>query len=281
MHPTIRTRPGRLAAATITLALAPVLSGCASTARETPSGSGPVTQSTTTIELPTSMRTTTRTAAPALPASPQPTAMPGAGPRSGPMSSVAVPAMCTGRPASPEELQAVTDAGHSPWRVEPKQEVLRCLRQALGEAQWAVRPSAAGQVDVSEPVTDLHARFTLKQPVRRGPGGIWQITSVTADRPLTLPPACAEIENPRVVGELLAAQAQGHQPWRGDPLEVVGACVAAAFGGTGIQAKLTAADTYEVTADARWAAHGQFTWRTSNGVRLPFVTSLDVVNLDD
>jgi hypothetical protein len=84
--------------------------------------------------------------------------------------------------------------------MEPDQEVLRCLRRALGEAQWAVHLSAAGQVDVSEPLTDLHARFTLTQPVRRGVGGIWQITLVTADRPLTMPPGCAEIENPQIVG---------------------------------------------------------------------------------
>jgi hypothetical protein len=255
MHPRTTT--------TITIALAAAtMAGCTSTPGRPPSTAHP----------------STATTGPAATAGPTPTpaATPTAVLRG--MPRVALPQTCRERGSS-QELQAAVDAGHQPWRLDPGLVVLACLRAALGEANWSVHATAPGLVASSEPRTDLHARFQLAQTSHRGRGGIWQITGVRADRELILPPSCAD---PDPDG-MLAAFADGHQPWRRSPLDEARVCVSTAFGWTGVQVHPTSDGSYLATAFSagnRQSARIQVVWRSGHGVRLPFVSSVAVSNPD-
>jgi hypothetical protein len=256
-----------IALAATTLA-ATTLAGCTSAHALAPSAASPPTA--TTGPAATAGPTPTPAATPTAGASPR-DVLRG-------MTRVALPQTCRER-GSPQELQAAVDAGHQPWRLDPGLVVLTCLRAALGEANWSVHATAPGLVVASEPRTDLHARFQLAQPSHRGRGGIWQITGVRADHELTLPPSCAD---PDPDG-MLAAFANGHQPWRRSPLDEARACVIAAFGWTSVQVHPTGDNSYLATALSggnRQSARIEVVWRSGHGVRLPFVSSVAVSNPD-
>jgi len=210
----------------------------------------------------------------------RPTAHPTArppGPRPSPPTSlapptlrpVAVPAACELN-APADGLQRAADAGHLPWRLDPAQVVLQCLRRGLGTAAWRVSRIGEHTVAVTEARSRLIARIRLEQPVRHGPGGIWGVTGIDANKELILPPACFE---PDPAG-LQASVEQGHQPWRGDPVTNAESCVASAYGWRHAHGILVSAnhvsvvdDTIGEDADVR----GQ-RWRPGGGIWL--VTSV-------
>jgi hypothetical protein len=210
----------------------------------------------------------------------RPTAQPTArhpGPRPTPPSDpapptlrpVAVPAACELN-APADGLQRSADAGHVPWRLDPAQVVLQCLRRGLGAAAWRISRIGEHAVAVSEPRSRLVARVRLEQPARHGPGGIWGVTAIDANRELILPPACIEPD----AAALQASFDQGHQPWQGDPLTKAELCVTSAYGwrhahGTLISANYVSVvdDTIGEAADVR----GQ-RWRPGGDIWL--VTSV-------
>ena len=110
----------------------------------------------------------------------RPTAQPTArhpGPRPTPPSDpapptlrpVAVPAACELN-APADGLQRSADAGHVPWRLDPAEVVLQCLRRGLGAAAWRISRIGEHAVAVSEPRSRLIARVRLQQPARHGTG---------------------------------------------------------------------------------------------------------------
>ena len=166
----------------------------------------------------------------------RPTAQPTArhpGPRPTPPSDpapptlrpVAVPAACELN-APADGLQRSADAGHLPWRLDPAEVVLQCLRRGLGAAAWRISRIGEHAVAVAEPRSRFIARVRLQQPARHGPGGIWGVTAIDANTELILPPACIEPD----AAALQASFDQGHQPWHGDPLTKAELCVASAYG---------------------------------------------------
>jgi hypothetical protein len=182
---------------------------------------------------------------------------------------VAVPAVCELN-APADSLQRSADAGHVPWRLDPAAVALQCLRRGLGAAPWRTSRIGEHTVAIIEPRSQLTARVRLEQPARRGPGGIWGITGIDANKELILPPACVE-PNPAA---LQAAFDQGHQPWRGDPVTNAEACVAAAYGWRHPRGTLVSAthisvvdDTIGESADVRGRR-----WRSDGGIWL--VTSV-------
>jgi hypothetical protein len=157
---------------------------------------------------------------------------------------VAVPAACELN-APADGWQRSADAGHVPWRLDPAQVVLQCLRRGLGAAAWRISRIGQHAVAVTEPRSRLIARVRLEQPVRHGPGGIWSVTGIDANKELILPPACIEPDP-------AAAQAsfdQGHQPWRGDPVTDAELCVAGAYGWRHAHGTLVSANHVSVVDD--------------------------------
>jgi hypothetical protein len=265
----MRTRITTMITATLAAA---TLAGCTSTPARAPSAADPPTATSGPVAIagpfPTRAATPTAGVFPRAPRGALPAVLP----------SVALPQNCRER-GSPRKLQAAVDAGHQPWHVDPGLVVLACLRVALGEGAWSVHATAPGVVVASEPRTDLHARFQLAQTSRRGRGGIWQITGVRADRELILPPSCAD---PDPDG-MLAAFADGHQPWRGSPLDEARVCVSAAFGWTDVRVHTTGDGSYlatAVSAGNRQSARIEIVWHSGHGVRLPFVSSVAASNSD-
>jgi hypothetical protein len=182
---------------------------------------------------------------------------------------VAVPAACELN-APADGLQRAADAGHIPWRLDPVQVVLQCLRRGLGTAAWRVSRTGERTVAVTEPRSRLSAHVRLEQPVRHGPAGIWGVVAIDANKELILPPACIEPDP----AALQASFDQGHQPWRGDPVTNAELCVAGAYGWRHAHGILISAnhvsvvdDTLGENADVR----GQ-RWRPGGGIWL--VTSV-------
>jgi hypothetical protein len=157
---------------------------------------------------------------------------------------VAVPAACKLN-APADGLQHAADAGHDPWRLDPAQLVLQCLRRDLGAAAWRVSRIGDHTVAVTEARSRLTARFRLQQPARLGPAGIWGVIGVDANKELILPPACIE---PDPAG-LQASVDQGHQPWRGDPVINAQLCVAGAYGWQHARGVLVSPDHVSVVDD--------------------------------
>jgi hypothetical protein len=154
---------------------------------------------------------------------------------------VAVPAACELN-APADALQRAADEGHLPWRLDPAQVVLQCLRRGLGAAAWRVSRTGEHTVAVTEARSRLVARVRLEQPARRGSAGIWGVTGIDANKELILPPACVE---PDAAG-LQASFDQGHQPWRGDPVVNAELCVAGAYGWRHAHGTLVSADHVSV-----------------------------------
>jgi hypothetical protein len=190
-------------------------------------------------------------------------------PRPPTLRPVAVPAACELN-APADGLQRAADAGHLPWRLDPAQVVLQCLRRGLGAATWRVSRIGEHAVAVTEARSRLIARIRLEQPARHGPTGIWGVTGIDANQELILPPACIA---PDAAG-LQTSVDQGHQPWRGDPVINAESCVAGAYGWRHAHGILLSAnhvsvvdDTIGENADVR----GQ-RWRPGGGIWL--VTSV-------
>jgi hypothetical protein len=183
---------------------------------------------------------------------------------------VAVPAACELN-APADGLQRSADAGHLPWRLDPTEVVLHCLRRDLGTAGWRVSPIDKHTIAVAEPRIRFAARFHLDQPARPGPDGIWGITGIDATTALTLPPACL-VEDPAA---LQAAFDQGHQPWRGDPVTNAEVCVRAAYGWPHPHGRLLSADHVLVADDTigEYAEVRGRRWRPGNSPWL--VTSVE------
>ena len=232
--PTRRRRHGGVVAAALVSAglTAACIGGAGSRTDSAAPGStgvGPTAQPTlakkpaATATIPS--RSPTRPAAhPTVPDSTSRPATPVA-PRPAGLRPVAVPAACQlNAPAA--GIQRSADDGHLPWRLDPAQVVLQCLRRSLGAAAWRISRTSEHTVAVTEARSRLVARVRLQQPVRQGPGGIWDVTGVDANKELILPPACVE----PAPAALQAAFDQGHQPWRADPVTTAQACVAAAYG---------------------------------------------------
>ena len=93
---------------------------------------------------------------------------------------MAVPAACELN-APADGLQRSADAGNVPWRLDPTHVALECLRRGLGAATWRISRTGEYAV-VFEPRSRLIARVRLEQPARHGPGGIWGVTDVEANK---------------------------------------------------------------------------------------------------
>jgi hypothetical protein len=200
---------------------------------------------------------------------PTPRATPPMDPGPPTLRPVAVPAACELN-APADGLQRSADAGHIPWRLDPAQVVLQCLRRGLGAAAWRVSRIGEHAVTVTEARSRLIARVRLEQPARHGPAGIWGVTRIDANKELILPPACI-VPDP---AGLQASFDQGHQPWRGNPVTNAEVCVAGAYGWRHAHGILVSAnhvsvvdDTIGESADVR----GQ-RWRPGGGIWL--VTSV-------
>jgi hypothetical protein len=165
------------------------------------------------------------TAHPTVSRPPAPRPTPPTDPHPSTLRPVAVPAACELN-APADGVQRAADAGHIPWRLDPAQVVLQCLRRGLGGAAWRVSRIGEHAVAVTEARSRPIARIRLEQPALHGPAGIWAVTGIDANKELILPPACIE---PDPAG-LQAAFDQGHQPWRGSPVMVAEACARAAWG---------------------------------------------------
>jgi len=79
------------------------------------------------------------TAHPTVSRPPTPRPTPPMDPRPPTLRPVAVPAACELN-APADGLQRAADAGHLPWRLDPAQVVLQCLRRGLGAATWRGLP---------------------------------------------------------------------------------------------------------------------------------------------
>ena len=229
--------------------------------------SGPATaDATSAVPTASAAAPTGRTTAPH--PAPRPTGAPVPDPPR--LRPVAVPAACElNAPAA--GLQREADAGHLPWRLDPAEVVLQCLRRDLGTAGWRVSRTGQYTVAVAEPRSRFAARFRLDQPARRGPGGIWGVTGVNATTALTLPPACLDTDP----AALQAAFDQGHQPWRGDPVANAEVCLRAAYGWPHPHGRLLSADHVLVVDDTIGEdaeVHGR-RWRPGNSPWL--VTSVE------
>jgi hypothetical protein len=186
------------------------------------------------------------------------------------LGPVAIPAACELN-APADGLQRAADAGRLPWRLDPTEVVLECLRRDLGTADWRTSRTGEHTVVVAEPRSRFAARFHVDQPARRAPGGIWGITGIDATTALTLPPACL-VPDPAA---LQAAFDQGHQPWRGDPVTNAEVCVRAAYGWTHPHGRLLSAGHVLVVDDMIGEdaeVHGR-RWRPGNSPWL--VTSVE------
>ena len=126
------------------------------------------------------------TAHPTVARRPTPGPTPPTDPRPPTLRPVAVPAACELN-APADGLQLSADAGHVPWRLDPAQVVLQCLRRGLGAAAWRISRIGEHAVAVSEPRSRLVARVRLEQPARHGPAGIWGVTAIDANKELILP----------------------------------------------------------------------------------------------
>ena len=86
----------------------------------------------------------------------------------------------------------------------------------------------------------------------RGPGGIWGVTAIDANKELILPPGC-------IAPDAAALQASfnlGHQPWRGDPVTEAELCVASAYGWRHAHGSLVSSNNVPVVADTIGEAAG-------------------------
>lgn len=183
------------------------------------------------------------TSRPTPPKDPRPATLP-EDPRPPALRQVAVPTACQLN-APADGLQRSADAGHLPWRLDPAQVVLECLRRGLGAADWRVSRVGVHTVAVTEARSRLVARVRLEQPARHGPTGIWGVTAIDANKGLILPPACVEPDP----AAMQAAFDQGHQPWRGDPVRNAELCVAAAYGWRHAHGTLVTANDVSVVDD--------------------------------
>ena len=184
------------------------------------------------------------TAHPTVARRPTPGPTPPTDPRPPTLRPVAVPAACELN-APADGLQLSADAGHVPWRLDPAQVVLQCLRRGLGAAAWRISRIGEHAVAVSEPRSRLVARVRLEQPARLGPAGIWGVTAIDANKELILPPACIEPD----AAALQASFDQGHQPWQGDPVTKAELCVASAYGWRHPHGTLVSANYVSVVDD--------------------------------
>ena len=186
---------------------------------------------------------------------------------------VAVPAACELN-APADGLQRSADAGHVPWRLDPAQVVLECLRRGLGAAAWRISRIGEHAVNVFEPRSRLIARVRLEQPARHGPGGIWGVTAIDANKELILPPACVEPDP----AALQASVDQGHQPWQGDPVTKAELCVAGAYGWRHAHGTLVSTSHVSVVDDTIGEAadvRGQ-RWRPGGGIWLVTTIQPDI-----
>jgi hypothetical protein len=209
------------------------------------------------------------TAHPTVSRPPAPRPTPPTDPHPPTLRPVAVPAACELN-APADGVQRAADAGHIPWRLDPAQVVLQCLRRGLGGAAWRVSRIGEHAVAVTEARSRLIARIRLEQPALHGPAGIWAVTGIDANKELILPPACIE---PDPAG-LQAAVDHGHQPWRGDPVTNAELCVAGAYGWRHAHGILVAPNHVSVVDDTigeNADVHGQ-RWRPGGDIWL--VTSV-------
>jgi hypothetical protein len=265
------------------LVLAGLVAGCTSgpdavpgsPAPSTVAGSGRPTQlpppapatAATTSAIPTGSAAPPTGRATAPRPTPRPTRPTPEPPR---LRPVAVPAACELN-APADGLQRSADAGRLPWRLDPAEVVLQCLRRDLGTASWRISRTGKHTVAVAEPRTRFAARFHLDQPAWQGSGGVWGITGIDATTVLTLPPACL-VTDPAA---LQAAFDQGHQPWLGNPVTNAEVCVRAAYGWPHPHGRLLSPDHVLVADDTIGEdaeVHGR-RWRPGNSPWL--VTSVE------
>ena len=276
MRSTRRLRTSRWSAVgtlAAVLASAGVLAACTGESHPSGDSTGPTASAGGGPGSPTPITDasspTRPTAHPTVSRPPAPRPAPPTGPRPPTLRPVAVPAVCELN-APADGLQRAADAGHVPWRLDPAQVVLQCLRRSLGAAAWRVSRIGEHAVAVTEARSRLIARIRLEQPALHGPAGIWAVTGIDANKELILPPACIE---PDPAG-LQASFDQGHQPWRGDPVTNAELCVAGAYGWRHAHGILVSANHVSVVDDTIGESadvHGQ-RWRPGGDIWL--VTSV-------
>jgi hypothetical protein len=276
MRSTRRLRAGRWSAVgtlAAVLASAGVLAACTGESHPSGDSTGPTAIAGGGVGPPTPITDasspTRPTAHPTVSRPPAPRPTPPTDPHPPTLRPVAVPAACELN-APADGVQRAADAGHIPWRLDPAQVVLQCLRRGLGGAAWRVSRIGEHAVAVTEARSRLIARIRLEQPALHGPAGIWAVTGIDANKELILPPACIE---PDPAG-LQAAVDQGHQPWRGDPVTNAELCVAGAYGWQHAHGILVSANHVSVVDDTLGESadvHGQ-RWRPGGDIWL--VTSV-------
>lgn len=79
--------------------------------------------------------------------------------------------------ASAEELQAATDAGRQPWRLDPASVAASFVASRFGWSSASVAMADPHTAEVTDRRTRSVVVLQLRQPVRSGSAGVWVVVS--------------------------------------------------------------------------------------------------------